>query len=143
MAKSTSCLAKNSANNATPGSSLHHRSRFSHRSRVSGFTLIEVLIALLVGATDYCIEPADLDVTRVRGTKNPDHRAIAELAPDLVVASSDNGSVTVALPRVEGGYDVRTSGDNNADVEVVDDPSSPRMVDLETDNGSITIRDRG
>lgn len=64
-------------------------------------------------------------------------------APDLVVASSDNGSVTVALPRVEGGYDVRTSGDNNADVEVVDDPSSPRMVDLETDNGSITIRDRG
>jgi prepilin-type N-terminal cleavage/methylation domain-containing protein len=48
MAKSTSCLAKNSANNATPGSSLHHRSRFSHRSRVSGFTLIEVLIVVLV-----------------------------------------------------------------------------------------------
>ncbi len=44
---------------------------------------------LLVGATDYCIEPADLDVTRVRGTKNPDHRAIAELAPDLVVANCE------------------------------------------------------
>ena len=28
--------------------------------------------ALLVGATDWCTHPADLDVTRVRGTKNPD-----------------------------------------------------------------------
>jgi hypothetical protein len=27
---------------------------------------------LLVGATDWCNQPADLEVTRVRGTKNPD-----------------------------------------------------------------------
>ena len=27
---------------------------------------------LLVGATDWCSHPADLDVVRVRGTKNPD-----------------------------------------------------------------------
>ncbi len=49
MAKSTSFQAEDSANNATPGSSLHNRSRFSQaRGRVSGFTLIEVLIVVLV-----------------------------------------------------------------------------------------------
>ena len=31
----------------------------------------------LVGATDWCTHPADLDVARVRGTKNPDRAAIA------------------------------------------------------------------
>ena len=35
----------------------------------------------LVGATDWCTHPADLDVTRVRGTKNPDRAAIARAAP--------------------------------------------------------------
>ena len=45
--------------------------------------------ALLVGATDWCTHPADLDVTRVRGTKNPDVAAIVELAPDLVVANQE------------------------------------------------------
>ena len=39
----------------------------------------------LVGATDWCTHPADLDVARVRGTKNPDRAAIAALEPQLVV----------------------------------------------------------
>lgn len=43
----------------------------------------------LVGATDWCTHPADLDVTRVRGTKNPDRRAIIDLAPDLVIANRE------------------------------------------------------
>ena len=43
----------------------------------------------LVGATDWCTHPADLDVTRVRGTKNPDLRAIRDLSPDLVVANQE------------------------------------------------------
>ncbi|WP_217702501.1 helical backbone metal receptor [Nocardioides guangzhouensis] len=43
----------------------------------------------LVGATDWCTHPADLDVTRVRGTKNPDLAAIAALEPDLVVANQE------------------------------------------------------
>jgi ABC-type Fe3+-hydroxamate transport system substrate-binding protein len=43
----------------------------------------------LVGATDWCTQPADLDVTRVRGTKNPDRSAIVELAPDLVIANRE------------------------------------------------------
>ncbi|MEU3252138.1 helical backbone metal receptor [Streptomyces sp. NPDC006997] len=43
----------------------------------------------LVGATDWCVRPADLDVTRVGGTKNPDTARIAALAPDLVVANEE------------------------------------------------------
>ena len=44
---------------------------------------------LLVGATDWCTHPSDLDVTRVRGTKNPDRKAIVDLAPDLVLANKE------------------------------------------------------
>ena len=43
----------------------------------------------LVGSTDWCTHPADLDVTRVRGTKNPDTGRIVELRPDLVVANRE------------------------------------------------------
>jgi ABC-type Fe3+-hydroxamate transport system substrate-binding protein len=43
----------------------------------------------LVGATDWCTHPHDLDVARVRGTKNPDRSAIASLAPDLVIANQE------------------------------------------------------
>jgi ABC-type Fe3+-hydroxamate transport system substrate-binding protein len=44
---------------------------------------------LLVGATDWCTHPPDLDVRRVKGTKNPDVGAIVALAPDLVVANQE------------------------------------------------------
>lgn len=44
---------------------------------------------VLVGATEWCTHPGDLDVSRVRGTKNPDRRAILDLAPDLVVANKE------------------------------------------------------
>ncbi|AZM52263.1 cobalamin-binding protein [Streptomyces sp. WAC 01529] len=43
----------------------------------------------LVGATDWCSHPANLGVTRVGGTKNPDVRRIVALAPDLVVANEE------------------------------------------------------
>lgn len=43
----------------------------------------------LVGATDWCTHPGELDVPRVRGTKNPDLRAIRALSPDLVVANME------------------------------------------------------
>lgn len=59
-------------------------------------SLTEALAAtcrdLLVGATDWCTHPADLDargVGRVRGTKNPDLAAVAALRPDLVVANKE------------------------------------------------------
>ncbi|MDZ5663321.1 helical backbone metal receptor [Nocardioides sp. S-58] len=43
----------------------------------------------LVGATEWCTHPADLDVARVRGTKNPDLAAVRALSPDLVVANME------------------------------------------------------
>ena len=42
---------------------------------------------LLVGATDWCSHPADLDVVRVRGTKNPRVEQVIDLRPDLVLAN--------------------------------------------------------
>ncbi len=57
----------------------------------------------LVGATVWCTHPPDLDVARVRGTKNPDHKAIAELQPDLVVANQEeNRRVDVERLRAAG-----------------------------------------
>ncbi|WP_406728377.1 helical backbone metal receptor [Streptomyces sp. GD-15H] len=43
----------------------------------------------LVGATDWCTHPADLDVVRIGGTKNPKVERIAALAPDLVIANEE------------------------------------------------------
>jgi ABC-type Fe3+-hydroxamate transport system substrate-binding protein len=66
----------------------------------------------LVGATDWCAHPPDLDVTRVRGTKNPDLRRVTALRPDLVVANQEenreldvrrlrDGGVPVWVTRIE------------------------------------------
>ncbi|GAB2913215.1 helical backbone metal receptor [Streptomyces heilongjiangensis] len=60
----------------------------------------------LVGATDWCDHPRDLDVVRIGGTKNPAIDAIVRLAPDLVVANEEeNRAVDVAALR-EAGVEV-------------------------------------
>ena len=57
----------------------------------------------LVGATDWCTHPSDLAVQRVRGTKNPDLRAIAALEPELVVANKEeNRELDVQRMRASG-----------------------------------------
>jgi ABC-type Fe3+-hydroxamate transport system substrate-binding protein len=43
----------------------------------------------LVGATDWCSHPSELDVVRVGGTKNPKAGTIVTLAPDLVIANEE------------------------------------------------------
>ena len=48
---------------------------------------------LLVGATDWCTHPLDLDVARIGGTKNPRVDDIAELRPDVVVANDEENRV--------------------------------------------------
>ena len=58
---------------------------------------------LLVGATDWCSQPAGLDVTRVRGTKNPDVEAVVALRPDLVLANAEeNREVDLDALRAAG-----------------------------------------
>ena len=57
----------------------------------------------LVGATDWCTHPKGLAVGRVRGTKNPDLKAIAALEPDLVVANKEeNRELDVQRLRASG-----------------------------------------
>ncbi len=57
----------------------------------------------LVGATTWCTHPADLEVARVRGTKNPDLAAIRALEPDLVLANQEeNRRVDVERLRAAG-----------------------------------------
>ncbi|MGW7361748.1 helical backbone metal receptor [Streptomyces sp. NPDC054802] len=45
--------------------------------------------ALLVGVTDWCSHPPDLDAARIGGTKNPDVAAVLRLRPDLVIANEE------------------------------------------------------
>jgi ABC-type Fe3+-hydroxamate transport system substrate-binding protein len=57
----------------------------------------------LVGATDWCSHPADLDVARVRGTKNPDLHAITRLRPDVVLANfEENRPADIEAMRAAG-----------------------------------------
>src|SRR3954468_372930 len=60
----------------------------------------------VVGATDWCTHPADLDATleaRVRGTKNPNLATIRELRPDLVIANhEENRELDVRRLRESG-----------------------------------------
>jgi ABC-type Fe3+-hydroxamate transport system substrate-binding protein len=44
---------------------------------------------LLVGVTDWCSHPPDLDAARIGGTKNPDVAAVLRLRPDLVIANEE------------------------------------------------------
>jgi ABC-type Fe3+-hydroxamate transport system substrate-binding protein len=57
----------------------------------------------LAGATQWCTHPADLDVSRVRGTKNPDLAAIVALQPDIVLANQEeNRKLDVERLRAAG-----------------------------------------
>lgn len=58
---------------------------------------------LLVGATDYCTHPADLDVTRVGGSKYPDLDRVRALQPDLVLANAEENQLSdVETLRADG-----------------------------------------
>jgi ABC-type Fe3+-hydroxamate transport system substrate-binding protein len=58
---------------------------------------------VLVGATDYCVHPADLDVARVGGSKYPRLDAVRALSPDLVLANAEeNRPGDVAALRADG-----------------------------------------
>jgi ABC-type Fe3+-hydroxamate transport system substrate-binding protein len=58
---------------------------------------------VLVGATDWCTHPPDLDVARVGGTKWPDVGRVLALRPDLVVANAEeNRAEDLAVLRDAG-----------------------------------------
>ncbi|ANH38078.1 Vitamin B12-binding protein [Nocardioides dokdonensis FR1436] len=70
-------------------------------------SLTEALVSVdrgaVVGATEWCTHPGDLDVTRVRGTKNPDLAAVRALEPDVVVVNKEeNRELDVRRLRAAG-----------------------------------------
>jgi len=93
-------------------------------------SLTEALVSIepeaVVGATDWCTHPVDLDVTRVRGTKNPDLKAIRALLPDLVVANKEENRELDVRRLRESGVEVWVT-----DIETVPDSvaSLERLVD--------------
>lgn len=72
----------------------------------------------LVGATDWCTHPAELEVTRVRGTKNPNLAVIRDLEPDLVIANKEENRE----------LDVRRLREAGLRVEVTEIESVPAAV---------------
>ncbi|WP_405878634.1 helical backbone metal receptor [Streptomyces sp. NBC_01136] len=60
----------------------------------------------LVGATDWCSHPADLDVVRIGGTKNPQVDRIVRLAPDLVIANEEENREPDLTALREAGIEV-------------------------------------
>ena len=75
----------------------------------------------LVGVTDWCTHPADLEqygASRVRGTKNPDLGAIEALRPDLVVVNREENRE----------LDVRRMRERGLAVEVTDIETVPEGV---------------
>lgn len=58
---------------------------------------------LVIGATDYCTHPPELDVPRVGGSKYPNVDDVLALRPDLVLANSEeNRPEDVARLRANG-----------------------------------------
>ncbi|WP_328556526.1 helical backbone metal receptor [Streptomyces sp. NBC_00358] len=82
----------------------------------------ESVPAVLVGATDWCSRPADLDVVRIGGTKNPDVDAVVRLAPDLVVANEEENREPDLAALREAGIEVLVT-------EVRDVPGAFRELD--------------
>jgi ABC-type Fe3+-hydroxamate transport system substrate-binding protein len=76
----------------------------------------------LVGATDWCTHPADLDVIRVGGTKNPKLDRITALAPDLVIANEEENREPDLAALREAGLEVLVT-------EVRDVPQAFRELD--------------
>jgi ABC-type Fe3+-hydroxamate transport system substrate-binding protein len=74
---------------------------------------------VLVGATNWCSHPADLDVTRVGGTKNPSLDRILSLGPDLVIANEEEN-------RAPDLHALRTAGVEVLVTEVRDVPQACR-----------------
>lgn len=61
---------------------------------------------VLVGATDYCTHPAELDVARVGGSKYPKVDAVLDCAPDLVLGNSEENRLEDVRRLREAGVPV-------------------------------------
>ncbi len=90
----------------------------------------EVELSSVTGGVDVRSGSGDVTVDGVRGGS--------------VAARTGSGDVDVELPRDEEPYAVTVrTGSGEQDVDVATDPSSPRVVDLETGSGDASVRYAG
>lgn len=89
----------------------------------------------LVGATDWCTHPADLDVTRIGGTKNPKLERIVSLAPDLVIANEEENRAPDLAALREAGLEVLVT-------EVRDVPQAFRELTRVVEACGVSVRPR-
>ncbi|MEV6817063.1 helical backbone metal receptor [Micromonospora sp. NPDC051296] len=75
---------------------------------------------LLVGATDWCSHPADLDVPRVGGTKYPDLDRIRALRPDLVLLNVEENRREDATALAAAGVPVRVTYPRTVDGALIE-----------------------
>jgi len=101
----------------------------------------------LSGSVDLTTNNGDIDGTRIDAgsvqarSDNGDVDLAFSTAPDSVVASSDNGYVTVEVPRTNDDYEVDASSDNgDVQVAVPTDPQARRTINAESDNGNVRVR---
>ncbi|MGC5028701.1 helical backbone metal receptor [Micromonospora sp. DT229] len=73
------------------------------------------LPGLLVGATDWCSHPEDLEVPRVGGSKYPDLDRIRALRPDLVLLNTEENRREDADALTAAGIPVRVTGPRTVD----------------------------
>ncbi|MFF5216925.1 helical backbone metal receptor [Micromonospora sp. NPDC000442] len=88
------------------------------------------LPGLLVGATDWCTHPADLDVPRVGGTKYPDLDRIRDLRPDLVLLNVEENRRADATALAAAGVPIRVTYPRTVDGALTE------LADLLRDLGS-------
>ncbi|MER7893892.1 helical backbone metal receptor [Micromonospora sp. NPDC094482] len=67
------------------------------------------LPGVLVGATDWCTHPTDLDVARVGGSKYPDLERVLALRPDLVLLNVEENRRADADALAAAGVPVRVT----------------------------------
>ena len=109
-------------------------------------TLTDIAGSISVNGNNGSVEATGLSgpSANVEGDNGRIELAFTE-PPENVVAKTDNGSVDIAVPPVDEGYDIVTSTGNGSTTTtgLVNDPRSPRVIRAETDNGSITIHSSG
>ncbi|MBQ1024618.1 helical backbone metal receptor [Micromonospora sp. C95] len=88
------------------------------------------LPGLLVGATDWCTHPADLDVPRVGGTKYPDLDRVRALRPDLVLLNVEENRRADADALTAAGIPIRVTYPRTVDDALTE------LADLLRDLGS-------
>lgn len=93
---------------------------------------------------DGSVRALDVESRSVRtSTKDGSVKLELGVVPDLVESRSDDGSISIGLPR-EASYRVSTgSDDGSVDVSVPRDEGSSHVVSAHTEDGSVTVRHVG